>query len=237
MRHAVRCFAALTTALALLCPLSARAAGGAIRLDRAVVRFLAPETGGVRSPRFVYERVLAFEARIEALADPDRAPGETWPYRERHVRAALERHVAETLLASLKIEPEPTPQLLAAQTDAAQRLLTARIGSAERVAEAAGAEGIDDRDILRMLRRQARASLYLDRMVAPMLAPSDADLANIHRTAPTPFRHLPFAEAEPALRRWYVSQRLAAAVTSFFQNARSRIRITVLDAPPGWLTE
>jgi hypothetical protein len=223
MRHAVRCFAALTTALALLCPLSARAAGGAIRLDRAVVRFLAPETGGVRSPRFVYERVLAFEARIEALADPDRAPGETWPYRERHVRAALERHVAETLLASLKIEPEPTPQLLAAQTDAAQRLLTARIGSAERVAEAAGAEGIDDRDILRM--------------VAPMLAPSDADLANIHRTAPTPFRHLPFAEAEPALRRWYVSQRLAAAVTSFFQNARSRIRITVLDAPPGWLTE
>src|ERR1043165_6593928 len=31
-------------------------------LDRAIVRYVAPETGGSRSPRFIFERVLAFEA-------------------------------------------------------------------------------------------------------------------------------------------------------------------------------
>ena len=46
-----------------------------VPLDRVVVRFIAPETGGMRSPRFIFERVLAFEARLEALADPDRAAG------------------------------------------------------------------------------------------------------------------------------------------------------------------
>ncbi len=35
-----------------------------------------------------------------------------------------------------------------------------------------------------LLRRQARASLYLDRMVAPMLRPSDAELEAIQRSAP-----------------------------------------------------
>jgi hypothetical protein len=235
-RTLLRGTGALISTLALLAP-AADAAAASVRLDRAVVRFVAPETGGARSPRFIYERALAFEARIEALADPDRAPGETRPYRERHVRSALERDVAETLLSSLKIEPEPTAPELTRQTDAANRLLLARVGGAERLAQAARAEGIDDRDVLRLLRRQARASLYLDRMVTPMLAPSEADLANIHRTARTPFRDLPFEQAEPALRRWYVSQRLTAAVASFFQNARARIQITIIDPPPGWLAE
>ena len=61
-----------------------------IAVDRAVVRFSAPETGGVRTPRFIFERTLAFQARVEALADPDRAQARDGrPYRERHVRAAL----------------------------------------------------------------------------------------------------------------------------------------------------
>src|SRR6516165_9467396 len=60
-------------------------------VDRTVVRFAAPELGGPRSPRFISARVLALEARIEALADPDRTGG---AYRERHVSAAIERHIA-----------------------------------------------------------------------------------------------------------------------------------------------
>ena len=32
-----------------------------VTIDRAVVRFYAPETGGVERPRFIYERRLAFE--------------------------------------------------------------------------------------------------------------------------------------------------------------------------------
>jgi hypothetical protein len=207
---------------------AAQPAAGAVPLDRAVVRFIAPETGGVRSPRFVFERVLAFEARLEALSDPDRTPGELRPYRERHVRAALERHMAEELLSNLRIDPEPNARDLARQTEAARQMLIQRAGGAERVTEAARAEGIDEREILRMLRRQARASLYLDRMVAPMLSPSDAELANLHRTVATPFKRLAFAQAKGALRRWYVGKRLAAALQSFYQNARSRIEVTVL---------
>ena len=81
------------------------------------------------------------------------------------------------------------------------------------------------------MRRQARSSLYLDRMVAPMLTPSEAELRNIHRSAQTPFRDREFDEIEPALRRWYVGKRLSSALAAFFQNARSRVSITVLSPP------
>ena len=83
------------------------------------------------------------------------------------------------------------------------------------VDRAAAAEGIDSREVTSILRRQARASLYLDRMVAPMLTPSDAELRNIHRVVQTPFRDRPYEEIEPALRRWYVGRRLNAALASF----------------------
>jgi hypothetical protein len=219
---------ALLLGLVALTTASAVHAQPAVVLDRAVVRFIAPETGGVRSPRFVLERVLAFEARIEALSDPDRAPGETRAYRERHLRAALERHMAEELLASLRIDPEPSARDLARQTDAARQSLYQRVGGAARLAEAAVAEGIDEREILRLLRRQARASLYLDRMVAPMLSPSDAELANLYRTVATPFKNLPFEKARAPLRRWYVTRRLSEALQAFYQNARSRIEVTIL---------
>lgn len=203
-----------------------------VALDRAVVRFSAPETGGTRTPRFIFERTLSFEARLEALADPDRAAARDGrPYRERHVRAALERHVAETLLSSLRIDPEPTERELGRQTEAARRMLYERVGGPVALEKAASAEGVDSRELTSILRRQARSSLYLDRMVAPMLAPSEAELRNIHRSVQTPFRDREFEEVAEPLRRWYVGKRLAAALTSFFQNARSRVTLTLLPPP------
>ena len=83
------------------------ALGEPVPVDRVAVRFTAPELGGPRSPRFVFERVLAFEACVAALE-----AGERGAFRERHVSSALERHVAETLLSSLRIEPEPGPELI-----------------------------------------------------------------------------------------------------------------------------
>ncbi len=63
-------------AAALVATLSTLVAGGAsaqtaphVVADRAVVRFLSPETGGVAHPRFVLERTLALEARLEAMAE------------------------------------------------------------------------------------------------------------------------------------------------------------------------
>jgi hypothetical protein len=218
--------AALVPVLALAVLPCASAAGEPILVDRTVVRFSAPELGGSRAPRFVSARNLALEARLEALADPDRTPGV--PYRERHVSAALERHVAETLLANLRIEPEPTADELRAQSDAARRLAEERAGGAENLAEAARAEGIGQRELVELFQRQARASLYLDRMVAPMLAPSDAELRILFRNERTPFREAPFETVLPGLRRWYVSTRLQAALAAYYQNARSRLRVVFL---------
>jgi hypothetical protein len=44
---------------------------GVTLLDRVVVRWSAPETGGPGKPQFIFERELAFEARLESLMDPD----------------------------------------------------------------------------------------------------------------------------------------------------------------------
>lgn len=213
----------LTAFGALLC--APRAWGQTEVVDRVVVRFYAPETGGVERPRFIYERRLAFEARIEALADQERGDE---AYRERHVSAALERHVSEVLLSSLRIEPEPTEAALARQVELARKLLTDRVGGEDALKEAQRAEGISNAELSGLLRRQARASLYLDRMVAPMLRPSDAELEAIQRSAKAALQNEPFARVRPLLLRWYVSRRLASAMSSFFQEARSRVTITIL---------
>ena len=223
MRHVLRLISAAALAGALL---GGSAQAEPITLDRAVVRFYAPETGGVERPRFVYERRLAFEARLEALADQGRSPDEA--YRERHVSAALERHISEVLLASLRIEPEPSEAVMARQVELARKLMSDRVGGDDALLEAERAEGISSAELSGILRRQARASLYLDRMVAPMLRPSDAELEAIQRSAPAALQNEPFLRVRPLLLRWYVSKRLSSAMSSFFQEARSRVTVTLL---------
>lgn len=212
----------LALAAAALVAASARA--DTVPLDRVVVRFYAPETGGAAAPRFVFERELAFEARLEALADPER--GETSaPYLDRHVRAALERHVSEELLSELPMDPEPSPADVARRAESAREVLEQRVGGRERLIAAAAAEGIDSGELDTVLRREARASLYLDRMVAPMLDPSEAELRELQRSGATPFRGRKFEEVAAALRKWYVAQRLSAALATYYQNARSRVEM------------
>jgi hypothetical protein len=201
-----------------------------VPVDRAVVRFVAPETGGARHPRFVFERELAFEARLEALSDPDRGSLGDTPYLDRHVAAALDRHIAETILATLRIEPEPTAAELEHQAQLAHRMLSERAGGEDAIDEARRAEGLSERELGRLFSQKARASLYLDRMVTPMLQPSEAELRSVHKSTSTPFSNAPFDTIRPALLRWYVSRRLNAALASFFENARSRIEVTVLPA-------
>ena len=205
---------------------AAPASAQPVMLDRVVVRFYAPETGGVEHPRFIYERRLAFEARVEALADQDRGNEEA--YRERHVSAALERHISEVLLASLRIEPEPSEAVMARQVELARKLMSDRVGGDDALLQAQLAEGISSAELSGILRRQARASLYLDRMVAPMLRPSDAELEAIQRSAPAALQNEPFVRVRPLLLRWYVSKRLQSAMSSFFQEARTRVTVTLL---------
>ncbi len=200
----------------------------AVLLDRVVVRWFAPETGGAPRPQFIFQRELAFEARLEALADPDPEPG---PYRDRHVRAALDRHIAETLLASLAITPEPLPKDIAGRAEAARAILEQRVHGRDRLIDAASKESISSDELDALLRRQARASLYLDRMVAPLLQPSLAELRDLLRSGTTPFKDQPFDQVSQALGRWYVGQRLAQAVEAYYLNARARVVIAVVKKP------
>lgn len=205
-----------------------RAAEPTVFVDRAAVRFTAPETGGVDKPRFIFERELAFEARLEALADTGFRMTTEAPYLDRHVRAALERHMAEVLLGSLEINPEPTARDVDKRVDAARLSLIQQAGGQLALEEARRAEGIGVEEIGRLLARRARASLYLDRMVATMLTPSDTELRIVHRTTRTPYSSEPYEAVAPVLSRWYVAQRLNVAVRAFYEGARSRIRMTVL---------
>jgi hypothetical protein len=204
-------------------------AGQPVGVDRAVVRFTAPETGGVGSPRFVFERELAFEARLEALADDSFTQTAELPFLDTHVRAALERHVAETILETLEVTPQPTPEDIQRRVNGAQAALAQRVGGSEALEAAARAEGLGQTEVFRILQRQARASLYLDRMVAPMLRPSDAELRALHQSGRSPFTRQPFEEIVVPLRRWYVSRRLSAALVDYYEGARSRLSLSVLD--------
>jgi hypothetical protein len=218
-----RVFLSLPVAAAL----SAPAAAEPISVERVAVRFSAPELGGARSPRFVLQHVLAFEARVSALTSGEPGSG----FRERHLTAALERHVAETLLANLRIDPEPSAELVTRQAMSARRMLEERLGEAGILQQAARAEGISERELVTFFRRQARASLYLDRMVAPMLEPSTAELRALHRSGRTPWSAAPFETVLPGLRRWYISTRLNDALQNYYQNARSRLDVVVIALP------
>ena len=198
-----------------------------VPVDRAVVRFAAREIGGTAAPRFVYERELAFEARLEALSEGDQHEGDP-PYRARHVRAALERHVTETVLEGIGMTPAPTEPEIAARMDQARLSLIERVGGLVPLVDAARAEGIGDSEVTRLVRREALASFYLDRVVAPMLDPSDAELRALHRTERTPFSGRPYDEVSASLRRWYVSVRLGASLSSFYDGLRARLSLTML---------
>jgi hypothetical protein len=219
-------FAAFLAAASLTAlPAGAQKPPAAVAVDRVVVRWFAPETGGPSKPQHIFERELAFEARIEALASPD--PGES-AYSDRHVRAALDRHIAETLLAKLPVLPVPSLKEIAVRAELARGVLEQRAGSRARLLAAAEAEAIGSLELDAILLRQARASLYLDRMIAPMLEPSELELRGILRTQSTPFRDQPFEEVAPALRRWYIGQRLSQALDAYYQNARSRVTVIMI---------
>ena len=213
--------------MAVPSPLLAQTPGSApVLLDRTVVRFSAPETGGDRMPRFIFERVLAFEARLEALQDPAHASRRGGAYTENHVRAALERHIAEVLLSSLAIDPQPSVATIESQMTLARAMLAAQVGGESQLIAALRSEGLGTQALRRLLRRRALASLYLDRMVAPMLTPTVTELRELH--VKSALAEQPFERVRDDLERMYIGRALREAVANFYQNARSRLSVAIL---------
>ncbi len=209
-----------------------------VDVDRASVRFFAPETGGADHPRFVLERVLAFEARLEAAADSPRGAGDaTDAYQERHAgRAALEHDVAEQVLASLARKlidgspasktPDPA-ELASVGVRPGRRLQLERLGGRPRVDAAAAAEQLDASEVDAILGRQALAGWNLDRAVSPVLKPSEEQLRDVFRSSAHPYGGRPFDEVREALARWFVLERVRVAESSFFQATRSHVTVIV----------
>lgn len=192
--------------------------------DRVVVRFFAPETGGSTQPRFITERMLAFEATLEAIGEgsPEDA------YHERYLRAAMERHVAEEMLAGLMVARGSEPQNLPKLVDDARKALAARLGGDSVLAATAAREGIDETEIVEMMRRKMRAAYYIDRALVPILNPSDEELREAFRSSVHPFKGGKYEDVEVALRRWVIFERLRISEVAFLQAARSRVKVVTV---------
>ena len=222
-----------------LSSIAARSSAEGELVDRVVVVFDAPETGGPVAPQVVFERELAFEARLEALATGEPLVEEGGVYAARHVRGALDRHIATELLAHLPVErdqrvtvdPCDAPAEDPSATDLERRMTLARTVVANRVRgmenlyAAAEAESYGDAEVSRLLRREALAARYLDLMVTPMLAPNDAELRDLLRSTPTPYRGQRFEDVRCELRRFVIGQRLGVALAAFLQSSKARIHL------------
>lgn len=216
----------LVAALAAGLPgLGARADEPAARpviVDRVIARWRTVDQDSASVGHLVFARELAFEARIEAMALGD---GPDVKLTDRHIRAALTRHVTESLLEELPLDPPATPAEIGERAERARTALEARVGSAARLESARVLERLDTDEVDAILRRTARASLYLDRMVAPVLVPTDLELRELHASGKTPYSDRRFVDVVDKLRRLLLSQRMAAALEDFWQRARSRIVI------------
>jgi hypothetical protein len=208
-------------ALALAVCLYALPAGAErpVTVDAVAVRFLSPDIGGVTHPRFITRREVAFEARLLALEeDPS---GTVQP---RHVRAAIEAHVAETILGQLPLEPAADPRAIARAADLFRAGLLQRIGGEAALDRAEKAEGIAPSEFDAMTTREARAAVYLDR-ISPLFAVDEDRLRETYRTTSHPFRGRPFDAIRGELARWLVLETFRAAEQAYLQASRSRITL------------
>jgi hypothetical protein len=225
----------LATLVATLAPSLASGETAPTRaiVDRAVVRFVSPETGGSERPRFIGERMLALEARFEMMAEQPDGSGEG--YGERQVRVALDRDIGEEMLTALAeklisgstVGRRPTDAELTRLQEQLSEALFERLGGRARVEAAAAAEQIDVSELTALWRRQALAAFYVDRAVTPVLDPSDEQLREVFRTSAHPYRGKPFADVREELRRWFIAERLRVAENAFMQGARARLRIVL----------
>lgn len=209
-------------ALSALTP-AVHATGKRIAFDRVAVRYTSPETGGSGSPRFLFDRQVAFLVRVEALLEDGQL---TDDYIDRHLRPTVERQVAEQMLAALQVrseEPPRLPDLVAS----ARRDLEEQIG-ATRFKDCMDAEGVTEDELQSLLRDRARAITYVDREVTPLLQPSESELYAAFRSAVHPYRAAKYEDVRTKFLRWYVLTRFRTLSLDYLQGVKSRTTIVYL---------
>lgn len=218
---------ALTIAAALLSLSATRntsAQEEELALDGTAVRYYAPEIGGAAKPRFIAQRVLAFQSVVEAKIEDQASVG----VQDRHVRTAMDRLVVEGVLSSLPLDHPPDARELAGLVALLRAGVAERLGGDDALQAAAQAHGLASEEVDALFTRRARAALYADRSLSPVLSPSEEQLREVFRTAAHPFRGRRFEDVRTRLGAWFVEERLRATLGAFMQSARARIRVVAV---------
>ncbi len=202
---------------------SAEGAGKRVAFDRVAVRYSSSETGGAGSPRFLFDRQVAFLVRIEALLEDGQL---TDDYIDRHLRTTVERQIAEQMLAELQVRSEE-PARLPDRVASARRDLEELIG-ANRFKESLDAEGITEAELSDLLRDRVRALTYVDSEMTPLLQPSENELYAAFRSAVHPYRNAKYEAVRDKFLRWYVLTRFRALTLDYLQGVKSRTPIVYL---------
>jgi len=185
--------------------------------------------GQRRWKRTVGERLLAFEARLEAMAESPEGIGDG--YDEERVRMALDHHVSAEVAATLAYKlilalppsRRPGQDELAAVRVQLSTALFERLGGEPRVQAAARAEQLDATEVDELMAQRALAAWYIDRAVTPILQTNEEQLREVFRTAAHPYRGRPFEEVRAALERWFIVERVSVAESAFLQGIRVKI--------------
>lgn len=200
--------------------------------DRAVARFSDPEASDQQaSLRFVMMRELVIEAWLVAY---ERAAAGTTPtLDDKTLRIALERHVIEAVLGTRALSPAVEARVAKAIEDVklAQQL---SVGGEAKFNEAmARATGSDkgsaaaESELAVILRRRARAELYLEVATGQAYEPNEAELRAAHSKLPM-FSKVAYDEVSKPLRAYLRTQRLREGAQAYHQAVRSKLRLEII---------
>jgi hypothetical protein len=189
-------------------------------VDRCIVRFTSPETGGTHRPRFLTEHEVAVFARLEALLE-EGAVGED--FMDRYQRVTVVRLIAEEMLSQLQIESGLEPPKLMENTAKVREAIEARVGGAANVVDALRIEGVSEAEFTKFLVTRARAMTYIDRGARGLFAPSEEDLFAGWRTMQHPYRSSRFEDMRTKFSAYYALERFRSLEVDFVQSARSRL--------------
>ena len=227
-----RVLAAMALSVALATP--ARAAPTVA--DRTVARFSDPEAASAAGQRFVMMRELILESWLVAF---ERSPTSNAPPDDKSVRIALERHVIEAVLGD-------RPLSAAFEAKVASRIVDVRhaakltVGGEKRwsalVEAATGSHDGGAVELASILRRRARAELYLESAVGLSYEPTDGEIAAFHSTQSgalfakdrwnEPMNEL--AVAAPRIRAYLRTLKLREGALAYQQAVRSKLRLEIV---------
>lgn len=196
--------------------------------DRAVARFSDPEASDQSaSLRFVMMRELVIEAWFTAF---ERSPTSTPSIDDKTLRIALERHVIEAVLGTRALPPAVEARVPKALADVKLALAVSVGGDArlvEALTRATGSATGGDAELETILKRRARAELYLEVATGQVYDPSEIELRAAHQKLAM-FSKVPYDEVAKPVRAYLRTQRLREGAQAYHQAVRSKLRLEII---------